>query len=114
MSLSIQCAMCPNELDEFGAVVLSPPDQDSRCDKIHVCKDCYYLKIHRTIFDVVTHHHGNTNRSHIHAWGSIPHTHMVRAICHRPECVGYPTHNIHPQFARGSADPAPPSNPRTV
>lgn len=97
--------MCPNELDEFGAVVLSPPDQDSRCDKIHVCKTCYYQKIHPTIFDIVTHNHGDA--VHTHAWGSVPHNHMARAVCHRIECDTYPTHNIHPQFARGFADPAP-------
>lgn len=45
-------------------------------------------------FDVVEHLHGC--RAHTHAWGSVPHTHMARAICHRPECEGCPTHNIHP------------------
>lgn len=32
---------------------------------------------------------------HTHAWGSHPHNHFLRAICGRPECAEFPTHNIH-------------------
>ena len=33
---------------------------------------------------------------HTHAYGDVPHSHMMRAICFRPECHGCPTHDIHP------------------
>ena len=41
----------------------------------------------------VEHAHGN--RTHAHAHGTVDHTHMLRAICQRPECAGAETHNIH-------------------
>lgn len=34
---------------------------------------------------------------HRHPWGWLRHSHMLRAICLKPECVGFPTHDIHPR-----------------
>lgn len=48
--------------------------------------------------DVVEHtHHLAQGKSytHTHAYGSYPHGHMLRAICHLPECEDFPAHNIH-------------------
>lgn len=36
-----KCKRCKEELDEPGAILLSPPDEDDQCDKIHLCKKCY-------------------------------------------------------------------------
>jgi len=41
MAINPRCDMCGNELKEFGAIVLSPPDEQSRVDKFHVCVYCY-------------------------------------------------------------------------
>ncbi len=38
------CDNCKRELDEFGAILLSPPGKDNTVKKHHLCKDCY-LKI---------------------------------------------------------------------
>lgn len=48
---------------------------------------------------VVEHEHGRADRarSHSHAYGSITHSHLLRAICREPECAGCATHNIHPK-----------------
>lgn len=43
--------------------------------------------------DIVEHSHGL--RTHRHAWGSVSHNHLLRAVCNRPECRGAETHNIH-------------------
>ena len=45
--------------------------------------------------DVVEHAHGPFKK-HIHAGGSIPHTHMLRGICKDRRCEGFKTHDIHP------------------
>jgi hypothetical protein len=50
-------------------------------------------------YDVVGHEHplpGEKTYEHYHAWGSMPHLHLLRAVCGRPECGDSPTHNIHP------------------
>jgi hypothetical protein len=39
------------------------------------------------------HSHGKTTHAHAHA--HVPHSHMLRAICQRPECGSYATHDIH-------------------
>lgn len=39
--------------------------------------------------------HSHGKRAHAHAHADVPHSHMLRAICHRPECEPYPTHDIH-------------------
>jgi hypothetical protein len=43
--------------------------------------------------DVSSHDH--RSRTHTHTHASVPHNHMLRAICARPECQATPTHNIH-------------------
>jgi hypothetical protein len=35
------CDRCGNELDDFGGILLSPPDAEGKVDKLHLCKDCY-------------------------------------------------------------------------
>jgi len=32
---------CKKELNEFGAILLSPPDSESKVRKFHICKECY-------------------------------------------------------------------------
>ena len=36
-----KCYICKDELDEFGAILLSPPDKKNRIKKFHLCKFCY-------------------------------------------------------------------------
>ena len=40
MSIKPICDKCGKELNEFGAILLSPPD-DGKVRKFHLCKDCY-------------------------------------------------------------------------
>jgi hypothetical protein len=51
------------------------------------------------------HTHGGV--VHSHAFKSVAHNHMLRAICQRPECAGQPTHNIHhgPPQGRRTGEP---------
>lgn len=63
--------------------------------------------------DIAEHVHGAGKLSevvHTHAWATEPHTHMLRAICRRPECDGCETHNIHPapeEWSRHGHQPPP-------
>ncbi len=41
MTISPKCDKCNKELLEFGAILLSPPDTDSKVIKFHLCKNCY-------------------------------------------------------------------------
>ena len=41
MSIKPICDACKKELVEFGAILLSPPDQQRKVIKFHICKDCY-------------------------------------------------------------------------
>jgi len=41
MAIAPTCDKCGNELTDFGGILLSPPDQDSRVIKFHLCKSCY-------------------------------------------------------------------------
>ena len=50
MSINPKCYKCKNELLEFGAILLSPPDENSKVLKIHLCQDCYE-KISKEIVD---------------------------------------------------------------
>jgi len=43
MSISPKCDKCKMELQEFGAILLSPPDQENKVRKFHLCKSCYDL-----------------------------------------------------------------------
>lgn len=47
---------------------------------------------------IAMHEHGTggcRSYRHAHAWPEVPHSHILRAICQRPECEGCATHNIH-------------------
>lgn len=41
MAIKPVCDKCGKELTEFGAILLSPPNQDSEVKKFHLCKVCY-------------------------------------------------------------------------
>jgi hypothetical protein len=41
MAIKPLCDMCKIELDDFGAVVLSPPNKNGQVQKYHICKDCF-------------------------------------------------------------------------
>lgn len=41
MTIKPICDFCKQELNEFGAILLSPPDEKSNVKKYHVCKKCY-------------------------------------------------------------------------
>ena len=44
MSLKIDCDCCPRELEEPGAIVISPPrncNGETVWDKIHLCVSCF-------------------------------------------------------------------------
>lgn len=33
--------MCGQELEECGAILLSPPDESNKVEKYHLCRTCY-------------------------------------------------------------------------
>ena len=35
------CKLCKRELEDFGAILLSPPDSFDKVEKSHICKKCY-------------------------------------------------------------------------
>lgn len=39
--LNVLCESCKEEISEFGGILLSPPDSESKVKKIHLCKNCY-------------------------------------------------------------------------
>ena len=41
MSIKPICDGCKKELNEFGAILLSPPNKNNEVKKFHLCKDCY-------------------------------------------------------------------------
>ncbi len=41
MAINPKCDMCGKELLDYGAILLSPPDSQSKVVKYHVCKECY-------------------------------------------------------------------------
>jgi hypothetical protein len=41
MAISPRCDACSNELTEFGAILLSPPNEKQEVKKSHLCKACY-------------------------------------------------------------------------
>jgi hypothetical protein len=41
MAIKPICDKCKKELQEFGAILFSPPDKESNVKKFHVCKECY-------------------------------------------------------------------------
>ena len=43
------------------------------------------------------HRHGD--KTHMHAWSSLEHSHTQRELCQRDECEGCEKHNVHPEPA---------------
>jgi hypothetical protein len=41
MSIKPKCNKCGKELDDFGGILLGPPDKNSDVKKHHLCIDCY-------------------------------------------------------------------------
>ncbi len=41
MAIKPKCDKCKEELKDFGAILLSPPNKKSDVRKFHICKDCY-------------------------------------------------------------------------
>ena len=37
----IICDKCLEILRDYGALVFSPPDDDGKTDKLHICKSCW-------------------------------------------------------------------------
>lgn len=35
------CDKCKIELEDYGAILLSPPDENNKVTKFHICKECY-------------------------------------------------------------------------
>jgi len=42
MAINPKCDKCKQELTEFGAILLSPPDKEGNVKKFHICKECYF------------------------------------------------------------------------
>lgn len=41
MSIEPICYICGQELKEFGAIILGPPDDSNKVEKFHLCEECY-------------------------------------------------------------------------
>jgi hypothetical protein len=41
MAIQPYCDACSIELNEFGGILLSPPDDPGRVKKFHLCQNCY-------------------------------------------------------------------------
>lgn len=44
MSIRVVCDICDKELNELGALLFSPPNQEVHCEQVrksHICKPCY-------------------------------------------------------------------------
>ena len=41
MAIKPTCDICKEELTDFGAILLSPPDKKGNVKKFHICKICY-------------------------------------------------------------------------
>jgi hypothetical protein len=41
MAIKPTCDTCGQELTDFGAILLSPPDDNQQVRKFHLCKACY-------------------------------------------------------------------------
>ena len=44
--IKVKCFECCDELTELGALLFSPPNENSQVDKFHVCTRCYRDKYH--------------------------------------------------------------------
>lgn len=43
MSIRPTCDRCGLELADFGGILLSPPDNQGRVQKYHLCQQCYRM-----------------------------------------------------------------------
>ena len=41
MTIKPICDKCGSELNTFGGILLSPPDEDNKVKKLHLCVECY-------------------------------------------------------------------------
>lgn len=41
MSINPTCDKCNRELTEFGGLLFSPPNNDRKVTKYHLCKKCF-------------------------------------------------------------------------
>ena len=41
MAIKPICDKCRQELVDFGAILLSPPDTENNVKKYHLCQDCF-------------------------------------------------------------------------
>ena len=41
MAIKPTCDRCKKELNDFGAILFSPPNKENSVKKFHICKDCY-------------------------------------------------------------------------
>lgn len=41
MTIKPICDKCKKELEEFGGILFSPPDENNKAKKWHICKKCY-------------------------------------------------------------------------
>ena len=41
MTIKPICDKCKQELEEFGALLFSPPNEKNEVRKFHICKECY-------------------------------------------------------------------------
>ena len=42
MAIAPVCDKCGNELMAFGAILFSPPNDNSEVKKYHICVECYH------------------------------------------------------------------------
>lgn len=40
MAITPECDICNQQLEDYGGILLSPPE-NGKVDKFHICKDCY-------------------------------------------------------------------------
>ena len=41
MAINPKCDKCKKELNDFGGILLSPPNKNEMVRKFHLCKSCY-------------------------------------------------------------------------
>jgi len=41
MTINPKCDKCKKELEDFGALLFSPPNKEGKVEKFHICKNCY-------------------------------------------------------------------------
>ena len=41
MTIKPICDKCKQELEDFGALLFSPPNSENNVKKFHLCKNCY-------------------------------------------------------------------------